>query len=246
MSQAQSSAGGGTLSDEVRRKLLAGDYAFLDIGCGSGGSTTQCQSRFGLGRGLGLDWYEADLETARARGLDVASCDVTRVNLPARCVAFASMMDVLEHLADEAAAVDLLERLASVARSFLFIRHPSFDDGEYLAERGLRFSWTDWTAHPNMMRIDDFRRVFAALGWRDHVIVPNMRITDSRHPALVPSSAPTNTVEYDEARHGPKPLIEFEPPIYGKYDIFVRLDPGMAEAEWRRVTTVEGWESIWE
>lgn len=246
MTGPRSAAEGATLTDRVLRELLAGAYAFLDVGCGSGGSIEHCQDRFRLGRGLGLDWYGADLDVARARGLAVAWCDITRVELPERCVAFASMMDVLEHLADEATASALLARLSSVARSFLFIRHPSFDDAEYLAERGLKLAWTDWTGHPNMMRIDDFRRLFAALGWSDHVIVPHMQIIDSMHPAVVPASAPTDTVEYDEARHGPKPRLSFDRPVYGKYDIFVRIDPGMAQDEWRRVTTVEGWEAIWE
>ena len=234
------------LSGQVRRALLAGAYSFLDLGCGSGGSITHCQRRFGLGPGLGLDWYGADLDAARSRGLSVAWCDVASEELPPRCVDFVSMMDFLEHLPDEAAAARVLRRSFSAARRFLFIRHPSFEDRDYLAGHGLKLSWTDWSGHPNMLRLEDFHRLFASLGWSDYVIVPHMRMLDSSHVAMVPAGAPTDTVEYDEALHGPKPRVEFDRPIHGKYDIFVRLDSNMAEEQWREVATVEGWEAAWE
>ena len=234
------------LDDEVRRELISGKYAFLDAGCGSGGSIKHCQLRFELGRGLGVDWYGADLEVAREQGYAVAFADVMLEEFPEKCVRFASMMDVLEHLPDEAAAVGVMRNLSLAAKDFLFIRHPSFDDMEYLAERGLKLSWTDWTGHPNMMKIEDYRRVFASLGWTDYVIIPHMLFTDSSHVTVVPATAPTDTIEYDEALHGPKPHVEFDRPIFGKYDIFVRLNPEMDPEVWERVANVDGWESIWE
>jgi SAM-dependent methyltransferase len=156
------------------------------------------------------------------------------------------MCDFLEHLPDEAAAGRVLKTFARAARHFLFIRHPSFDDVEYLRDLGLKLGWTDWSSHTNMMRTKDFRRLFAELGWGDYVIVPHGEILDSLHPAIVPLSAPINTEEHDDALFGRKPRIEFDPPVYAKFDIFVRLNPGLDDETWSRTTNVDGWRMIWE
>lgn len=234
------------LDEQVRSDLAAGKYAFIDAGCASGGSIRHCELRFGRGPGLGLDWYGGDLEVARRAGFAVAECDLMSEDLPEKSVAFASMMDYLEHLPDEAAAVAMLEKLSRTARDFLFIRHPSFDDMDYLAQFGLKFGWTDWESHTNMMRIDDYRRIFAALGWTDYVIFPDMPIDDSSHIAVVPLSAPRDTYQYDEAALGPKPAVTFDHTLYGKYDIFVRLNPGMSDGDWNRVASMDGWRAVWE
>jgi SAM-dependent methyltransferase len=85
----------------VYDELASGKYAFLDAGCGTGGSLLYCRKRFGLAPGLGLELSEADSDKARAEGLDVLTCDVTREEFPDRCVSYASAMDFLEHLPDE-------------------------------------------------------------------------------------------------------------------------------------------------
>jgi len=152
-------------------------------------------------------------------------------------------MDVVDHLPNEGAAVDLFRRLAAAAREFLFIRHSSFEDVEYLGSLGLKISWTDWSGHRNMMTLADYRRVFAELGWTDYVIVPNMQLVDSSALPIVPLDAPPNTGSYDAAVHGPKALIRFDHAVYGKFDIFVRLDPVLDDAQWHQITTVRGWEA---
>ena len=94
--------------------------------------------------------------------------------------------------------------------------------------------------------VDDYRRIFAELGWTDYSILPHMLYRDSRHDSVVPLAAPPDTVRYDPEAHGPKPVVEFDRPVWGKFDIFVRLDPTIDEAEWQRITRVEGWEAHWE
>src|SRR6185369_10144821 len=131
--------------------------------------------------------------------------------------------------------------VAAASRDFLFVRHPSFDDIEYLAQFGLKFGWTDWSSHPNMMTTDDFRRIFETLGWHDYRIVPHMGYTDSTHPSIVPASAPRDTEVYDEALHGPKPFVRFDHTVYAKFDIFVRLNPALPDDAWRRIASVDGW-----
>ena len=222
-------------------------YAFIDAGCGEGGSIDQLQRRFGRTPGLGLDYHQPSVDAAIAKGLDAMWCNLIEDDLvlPERCVEYAAAMDALEHLPAERDAVTVLVKLAAAAREFLLIRHPSFEDIAYLAERGLKLNWTDWSCHPNPMTLDDFRRVFASLGWHDYTIVPHMAYTDSRHSSMLPLTAPVDTFTYDEAQHGPKPIVDFDRPVYGKFDIFVRLgeiDP----ARWQTITRVDGWEAHWD
>src|SRR5262245_50954874 len=179
--------------------LAAGKFRFVDAGCANGGSLDHCERRFDRRPGLGLDWYGVDLDVARRRGFAVAHCDLKHVVLPDRCVDFVSMMDILEHLPDVPATRDLLARVGRAARDFLFIRHPSFEDIEYLARLGLKISWTDWEAHPNMLRLDDYRTIFEEFGWTDYVIIPDLPMQDSAHGAVLPIGAPRDTEAFDEA-----------------------------------------------
>jgi hypothetical protein len=231
------------LDPTVTRDLLDGKYAFLDAGCAAGGSIVHCEKRFGRSPGLGLDWYGGDLDRARQSGLAVAQCDLLTVELPPGCVGFSSMLDFLEHLPDQDAARRVIERFARASRDFLFIRHPSFEDIAYLAGLGLKLGWTDWTGHPNMMRLEDFHRLFRELDLREYEIYPELPLLDSSHEAILPLRAPADAQSYDESAHGPKPYVEFDRVVYGKYDIFVRLNASLTDAEWRRITNLKGWES---
>jgi hypothetical protein len=233
------------IDDGTMRDLIDGRYAFIDGGCADGASISHCERRFGKRPGLGLDWYGADLEVARRQGYAVAACNLLAQEFPARCVEFVSMLDFLEHLPDQPSAASVMRRLGSAARDFVFIRHPTFEHVDYLAGLGLKITWNDWTSHTNPMTLDDFRRHFAALGWNEYVILPHMPFADSRHPAIVPLDAPVDTQHYDAAVHGPKSVMRFDPPIYGKYDIFVRLDGALDDAAWRKIASTQGWEGIW-
>ena len=234
------------MDEQVKHELSAGKYAFIDGGCADGGSLSHCERRFGKRPGLGLDWYGADLEVAKSHGFAVAHCNLMTEELPPRCVSYVAMMDFLEHLPDESSALNVMRKLATTATDFVFIRHPGFDDIEYLARLDLKLTWTDWACHTNMMTIADYRRVFREIGWNDYVIIPHMRLPDSQHPAIVPASAPVDTQKYDAQRHGPKPQVRFDRAVYAKFDIFVRLDPKLDEATWRRIASVADWEGSWE
>jgi SAM-dependent methyltransferase len=232
---------------QVIDALRTGRYRFLDAGCGDGGSTDQLTRRFGRSPGLGVDWYPEAVRNARAAGFDAMFCNLLDpdLELPEGCVEYAAAMDVLEHLPSPQDAVAVLRKLANAARDFLMIRHPSFDDIDYLAQFGLKLNWTDWTCHPNPMKIDDFRRIFKALGWRDYTIVPHMNYADSSHASVLPLQAPTDTLKYDPALHGAKPAVTFDRPVYGKFDIFVRCGP-IDPADWPRIASVDGWEAHWD
>ena len=64
-------------------RLVAGEFAFVDGGCGSGGSIAYCEKVFKMGRGLGIDSSAAKIEKARDAGHVAFQADLTRVSLPA-------------------------------------------------------------------------------------------------------------------------------------------------------------------
>jgi hypothetical protein len=97
-----------------------------------------------------------------------------------------------------------------------------------------------------MMRLADFERVFASFGWRDYITLPHMPFFDTSHPAIVPVTAPTDSYIHDDAKYGPKPNARFARPIYGRFDIFVRLNSNIPDEAWRRTASVTGWEAHYE
>jgi SAM-dependent methyltransferase len=230
----------------IRDELASRRFRFLDAGCGSGGSLDHCERRFGRRPGLGVDSDAESLDLARRRGFAVRRGDLPSLVLPARSVDFTAFLDVLEHLPDTAAASDALRAAGAASRDFLFIRHPSFEDARSLAGLGLKLTWNDWSDHTNPMSIAELVGLIEGCGWSDYRVLPHMPIVDSQHPAILPLSAPRDTHEYDPMLHGPKPAAAFDPPIYGKFDVFVRLRPDLPDDEWRRIVEIEGWDAVWE
>ncbi len=215
--------------------LSAGDFDFIDLGCGAGGSTGHCARRFSAARSLGIEIDAVEANAARSAGYVVAQADVALTTVPDRCVRFVSAMDFLEHLPDAETSCDVLERFADAARDFVFIRHPSFEDIDYLAGLGLKLCWTDWTEHSTMMRIEDYERLFARLGWTEYAIVPRLLLPDSTSDQIVPLSAPRDTQVYDEGSHRPKAFVRFDRPVFTQFDVFIRRDPSMTDEAWRAI-----------
>ncbi len=222
--------------DRVRHLLRRGDFNFIDGGCGSGGSLAYCEKTFAGGRGLGFDASPSKIEAARAAGHRAYLADMISLELPERCVSFISFLDVLEHLPDIATTRSILENMASMARDFIFIRHPSFEDIDYLKTFGLKIDWTDWHGHPNMMLLDDFDALFRDLGWTASAVFGQKPIMNSSHVSVVPEDAPRDTVGYDAERHGLKQNIRFDRVMYSQFDIFVRLNRDMSDSEWGQIT----------
>jgi len=215
--------------------LAAGEFEFIDLGCGTGGSTGHCARRFASGRPLGIEIDAADVAEARSAGYVVAQADVALTSVPERSVRFVSAMDFLEHLPDAETSCEVLERFAGAARDFVFIRHPSFEDIDYLASLGFKLCWTDWNDHPTMMRIEDYERLFARLGWTEYAIVPRLLIADSASDQIVPLSAPADTQVYDSRGHGPKALVQFDRPVFTQFDIFIKRDLTITGDAWRSI-----------
>jgi len=229
-------AGTGATIDEARARMRAGEFVFVDAGCGIGGSLAYCEKLFGRGRGIGFDASAAKIAEATAAGHAAYQADLATIDLPERSVLFVSLLDFVEHLPGADATRAILANLGRVARDFLFIRHPNFEDIERLASHGLKLDWTDWHGHTNMLRLAELDALIRGLGWPAATVFAQKPILDSGHPSVVPLSAPRDTVGYDAERHGPKALVAFDRPVYTQFDLFVRVNPALTDAEWTRIT----------
>lgn len=80
----------------------------LDVGCGAGATSLALRPH---GRVIGVDFGRAAVDEARARGLEVAQMDATRLAVRDRTADVAVALDVLEHLDDDQGAARELLRV---------------------------------------------------------------------------------------------------------------------------------------
>lgn len=218
--------------------LRNGEFGFIDFGASSGGSVEYCEKTFNRGRGIGIDNSATKIALAKEKGRLVTKGDLRSIHIPEKCVSFCSALDFLEHLPNIAFATNVLHSMVRAARDFVFIRHPSFEDIDYLASMGFKIDWTDWRGHTNMMKISDFDNIFAEAGWDDYVIIPRRRIQDSTHSAIIPLTAPTDTVRYKEETCGAKNCMHFTRECYEQFDIYIKINPTISDKEWEQLVEV--------
>lgn len=218
-------------------QLANNEIDFIDAGCGTGGSIDFCRKVFGLANGIGFDLNEKKIIEAKAKGYSVFFQDILKINFPGKCVIFSSMMDFLEHLPNINSAREMIKVLGKASRDFLFIRHPNFDDMDYLRGLNLKLTWTDWSGHSNMMKISDYIIIFNELGWNNYRIIPKKLIKNSGHEAVLPLNAPKNLNKFSQLEGSVKPSLEFDKPVYSQYDIFVKLNNRISTEQWDLITS---------
>lgn len=222
---------------EIYEDIRTGHYEFADFGSSEGGSIDYCSRRFNAKRGIGIDILQYEVDKMRSRGFDAVCADITTFDCPTASFRFVSMMDFLEHLPDYGVVERILATAKRIARDFLFIRHPSFEDEHYLNAVGLKQFWTDWPnpgGHTAKLTIADFTKIFANLGLSQYAISYRNPAHDSADSVILPIEAPPEQHHYDESAHGPKPFVQFPRPLYGQIDIFVAVRP-IRQQEWSQI-----------
>ncbi len=96
------------ISRLLRRALSGTNNLILDVGAGTG-ATSQALREYG--RVIAVDVSADAAAIARGRGLDVARMDAGRLAFPDARFDLVVVLDVIEHLADDAAAVRELRRV---------------------------------------------------------------------------------------------------------------------------------------
>jgi SAM-dependent methyltransferase len=202
----------------------------LDLGCGDGRSLTSAARRFGV-PGVGLDLSAGKVRRAQAEGRSVYRADIRDLDpgdFPS--VRYVMMDNVLEHLPDLDEVASVVASACALASRLVHIRHPSFEDVDYLAAHGLKQYWTDWPGvHTAPIRLHEFVAMAAAAGVYRVEILPVLRALDAADPTLLPLDAPSGQRKldravhgaYDPVAHGPKPHVVLERPVYYAFDVLL-------------------------
>jgi hypothetical protein len=207
----------------------------LDLGAGIGRRIKSEVRQFASKHPVGIDRNARKVARAQEQGLPVYCGDFTELDPAAfpsvRVVVFDN---VLEHLPSLDAVEAAFDRACDVASEVVYIRHPSFEDEDYLASIGLKQYWTDWPGtHTAKIRLDEF----AAMATRreiDNVSVRGVkRAPASDDRTILPLAAPANQKKratergvyglYEPELHGVKPMVTFDRPVYFAFDLFFFL-----------------------
>jgi hypothetical protein len=216
-------------------RSLCASAELLDLGAGAGVRLLNEVRRLGVAHPLGIERNPAKVARAQAAGAPVYEADFTHLDPRAfPAVKIVVFDNVLEHL-PSLASVDLVFKQAcAIASHVVYIRHPSFENEEYLASLGLKQYWTDWPGvHTAHIRLHEFVAMAAGSGVYDFTVRPLKRAYGSDDPTILPASAPPNQRKpprarrayglYDETLHGAKPRVEFDRPVYFAFDVFFFL-----------------------
>lgn len=202
-----------------------GKFDFIDFGSGTGGSLASAEKRTGS-RGIGVELRESKVRRAREEGKNVVQGDIFNV-AGTDAVEFVTIDNVLEHLPTMRHVEAALQSARNVARDFIYIRHPSFEDECYLNALGLKQFWTDWTDHPAHIQLSEFMRFAHALGASGWLMHPVLGTRTSDDPTILPLEAPSDQQHYDRERHGEKESRPFNRTVYYAWDIVIVLNPAV-------------------
>jgi len=204
----------------------------LDLGAGTGRRIRAEAKQFASKHPIGIDRNPRKVARAQERGLPVYCADFSALEPSAFPAARVVLFDnVLEHLPSVADVEAALGRACEIASDLVYVRHPSFEDEDYLASLGLKQYWTDWPeAHSAKVRLDEFK----AMAERRRVGAVEVhgvkRARTSDDPTVLPLAAPPDQHKhadergayglYDAAVHGAKPSVVFDRPVYFAFDVF--------------------------
>lgn len=225
-------------TSRVERPLTADVAAaagLVDLGCGRGDTVASAPDRFGV-TGIGIEQREARVHEAQAMGRAVYRGDILDLDpddFPA--ARYVSIDNVLEHLPDLDAVRAALDVAIAIASDLVFIRHPSFDEIDHLADLGCKLYWTDWPdEHVMPLRLAELLDLVIQAGVSRFEVRPVLRITDSDDLCVLPLDAPPDQTRlhpeapgvYDRRLHGPKPSVPFDRPVWYAFDLFLVVGDG--------------------
>lgn len=221
--------------DRPLTREVASRAQLIDLGCGRGDTVAASFERFGV-VGLGIERNIERVVDAQRRGLAVFQGDLREVDpswFPS--AAYVSIDNVLEHLPDLDDVRGAIRLAAGMAQRLVFIRHPSFDELDHLAELGCKPYWTDWPGeHVMPLQLTELLGLLIEAGIQRIEVRPVLRLRTTDDPNLLPLDAPPHQYRldrrspgvYDPRLHGPKPSQPIDRPTWYAFDIFAITGDG--------------------
>lgn len=210
------------------------DYDFLVLGNCVGTTIDYGKTRFKLKAGLGIDTNHSFVVAERKKGYDVAEADWTILR-QMKPQSFKSGLLLRYFLTDRAGTLELFKLLANLCTDFIYFRYPSFDEMAYLKTLGLRQFWTNWTGNRIMLRLDQMFALFDEAGFQRYFVRRRGPITETSHPSIIPFNLPKDQSAYDPIKHGPRPVVKLEAPVWQETEFFIPLRPYEVN-EWHEIT----------
>lgn len=150
---------------------------------------------------------------ATARGYAFQRADVLQFQFPPARHYIA--VDFLEHLPTVEDSKAVFSRMLKAASVGVWVRIPSFEDEPQLSSNGLRLTWHSWACHPARIKVADLLTV------SDATVKVARFVDHSGQSEVVPIDSDPEARSYSEDL-GPKPEVQFDQPIPGHWDFFVR------------------------
>jgi hypothetical protein len=182
-------------------------YDFIDLGCGIGGSIEWSKYRFGGKSHLGIDNRIHECKIAQEKGHNVILGDVTSDAFELPNAKYITMLHFLEHLKNEKEVENMIKKSIAAANEFIFIKGPFFDSTEFLKTLGFKITWTDWIGHPTAVTTNLLKSIMEKFDLQ-YEIGYLMPVFDSTSHEIVPTSAPIDTIRYDDSM-GKKEYVNF-------------------------------------
>ena len=207
---------------EIQPSLIS-KFDFLDLGSKGGASISYAKTHLGGKMGLGIELRKKFVAEANKAGRYCILGDATKLQFPDKCVNFVVMSHFLEHLPDLQSTETVIKSSARVAKDFLFIKGPSFDDDEYLGNLGLKLFYSDWSGHPVKLASPILIDILKRMELTDYKLFFHRFILDSDDSAIHPAESPPDQHGYDSKKHPPKVKINFDHKIPQEMVCFVKL-----------------------
>src|SRR2546423_3396211 len=176
--------------------------ALLDLGAGTGRRIRAEAKQFASKHPIGIDRNARKVARAQDRGLPVYCADFSVLEPSAFPAARVVVFDnVLEHLPSVADVEAALGRACEIASEVVYVRHPSFEEEDYLASLGLKQYWTDWPdTHTAKVRLDEFRGMAQRCGIDAVEVRGVKRARASDAPTILPLAAPPDQHKHPDER----------------------------------------------
>ena len=210
-------------------KIDAGGYDYIDFGCKEGEMFERMKEEFGVSKGLGLDINEEHVRVCKKNGHDAEVQDITKFEIfDTKKTRFVLMSHFLEHLFGYNEAKKCIHVACSLAKEFVYIRQPFFDQDGYLFNLGLKLYFSNWSGHPNRMTSLEFHNILHPL-LRDNIIKRfciyyKQLIQDSYDLGIHPIISPMNLHEYDVNKYPFKKYIVFDQKVYRDIIVLIFLN----------------------
>lgn len=202
------------LDKQIAERLNNGGFDAIDWGSSKGGSLEYIEKKFGLSDVVGIDIDPVKVAEARNAGRAILTADATAIDINPDVVSASFMFHFLEHLPSKAHARLVLRNACRASRDMAIIRQPFFGSDEELLRMGLKFAWSTWKGHSNLMSTLDFYEILRDL--QSEGLIQSFRIgygipiLDTGDSQILPLTAASEAPYYEQERDGPKPFLQLE------------------------------------